>query len=572
MRKQPFLVIFISIILGIFFQEMVLLAKNGVFLLLIFSFLTLILIFSKNFFIQKIKNIFIVFFFFSLGITLHFYNSQKPELPDLKKNEKLIFTIDKKLNSTNKNRRYVIQLSTEKGKFLSVLSVPKKIPELNYKNAYRADLWINVPQKPEDDFQFDYRKYLSRQNIYFQSYLPKNYEIAVRKQLSFSEKIKQNRFLVLQNIEESKISAASKNFLKGIILADRTEMDEITVQDFNRSGLTHFLAISGTHIVVIYWMIMVVLNFLIPLKFRKLSIIISLILIWIFGLYIGFGSSVLRSCLMITIYYIYVFLQRKPDLLHSLSFSGILILLFNSQQLFDIGFQLSFLAVFGIFWLNNPILKHFPIPRNKFQKLIFNTISISFAAQLITLPLVLYYFHQFSWMSIPANLVIIPLSEIIIIFSFLMTLLFGFGIDFYFINIIFDGTIRILLWMIHWFANQDFAFSKMIPMNIFEVFLAFSMVYSLRFLILEFKFKNILTTFVLLFSFLIFRNILNNFYQTKDEIVQTHYFKNPIYIDKKGKKATFYLTKSSDSGKIKKSIIEPYLTSRRIQNFEIVQK
>ena len=126
--------------------------------------------------------------------------------------------------------------------------------------------------------------------------------------------------------------------------------------------------------------------------------------------------------------------------------------------------------------------------------------------------------------------------------------------------------------MIHWFANQDFAFSKMIPMNIFEVFLAFSMVYSLRFLILEFKFKNILTTFVLLFSFLIFRNILNNFYQTKDEIVQTHYFKNPIYIDKKGKKATFYLTKSSDSGKIKKSIIEPYLTSRRIQNFEIVQK
>lgn len=572
MEKQPFLIYFISIILGIFFQEYFDLPEKWVLYSLAISFLMVVFTFSKNFFLQKIRVVFLIAVFFSTGMFLHFYNSRKPQLPELNKNEKLIFTIDKKLNSTNKNRRYVVELSTEKGNFLSVLSVPKNVEKFSFDRAYRSGLWISIPEKPDNDFQFDYQKYLARQHIYFQSYLPGSYEIANRKQLSFSEKIRQNRFNLLQKIENSGMSAQSKNFLKGIILADRTEMDEVTVQDFNRSGLTHFLAISGTHIVIIYWMIMYVLEFLIPVKFRKFSIALSLILIWAFALYIGFGSSVTRSYIMITVYYVYVFLQRKADLLHSLSFAGILILFSDSQQLFDIGFQLSFLAVFGIFWLNQPILNLFPHPKNKFEKIVFNTISISFAAQLVTLPLVLFYFHQFSWMSVPANLVIIPFSEIIIIFSFLMTLLFGFGIDFTFINIIFDKIIQCLLWVIHWFSVQDFAFKTMIPMNIVEVLLCFAIVYSLRFLIINFKIKNILTSVILIFSFFIVRNILNTVHQSDNEILETHYFKNTVYIDKKGEKVLFYIPEKSDSAKIRKSIIEPYLTSRRIRNFEIIRK
>jgi len=572
LEKQPFLIYFISIILGIFFQEYFDLPEKWVLYSLAISFLMVVFTFSKNFFLQKIRVVFLIAVFFSTGMFLHFYNSRKPQLPELNKNEKLIFTIDKKLNSTNKNRRYVVELSTEKGNFLSVLSVPKNVEKFSFDRAYRSGLWISIPEKPDNDFQFDYQKYLARQHIYFQSYLPGSYEIANRKQLSFSEKIRQNRFNLLQKIENSGMSAQSKNFLKGIILADRTEMDEVTVQDFNRSGLTHFLAISGTHIVIIYWMIMYVLEFLIPVKFRKFSIALSLILIWAFALYIGFGSSVTRSYIMITVYYVYVFLQRKADLLHSLSFAGILILFSDSQQLFDIGFQLSFLAVFGIFWLNQPILNLFPHPKNKFEKIVFNTISISFAAQLVTLPLVLFYFHQFSWMSVPANLVIIPFSEIIIIFSFLMTLLFGFGIDFTFINIIFDKIIQCLLWVIHWFSVQDFAFKTMIPMNIVEVLLCFAIVYSLRFLIINFKIKNILTSVILIFSFFIVRNILNTVHQSDNEILETHYFKNTVYIDKKGEKVLFYIPEKSDSAKIRKSIIEPYLTSRRIRNFEIIRK
>jgi competence protein ComEC len=102
-----------------------------------------------------------------------------------------------------------------------------------------------------------------------------------------------------------------------------------------------------------------------------------------------------RSGLMLSIYFVYVLLQRKPDLLHSLSLSAFIILIFDTQQLFDVGFQLSFCAVLGIYWLNQPILNYFPIQDNWFKKLIFNTISISVSAQLATLPLFCTIFISF---------------------------------------------------------------------------------------------------------------------------------------------------------------------------------
>jgi competence protein ComEC len=148
-------------------------------------------------------------------------------------------------------------------------------------------------------------------------------------------------------------------------------MDTGVSADFTKTGLVHFLAISGTHMVIIFWLLMTVLKRSIPLKFKNIAVIISLILIWIFAVFIDYGSSVVRSCLMLTFYYVMVLLQRKPDLLHSMALSGLIILIADTQQLFDIGFQLSFLAVFGIYWLNRPILNCLPKARNSVHDFFF---------------------------------------------------------------------------------------------------------------------------------------------------------------------------------------------------------
>ena len=90
-----------------------------------------------------------------------------------------------------------------------------------------------------------------------------------------------------------------------------------------------------------------------------------------FAVFIDYGSSVVRSCLMLTFYYVMILLQRKPDLLHSMALSGLIILIADTQQLFDIGFQLSFLAVFGIYWLNRPVLNCLPKARNSVHDFFF---------------------------------------------------------------------------------------------------------------------------------------------------------------------------------------------------------
>lgn len=560
-----------SLVLGIFFQEYFSMQEQSLFASVIVCLCANFLVYSKSFFIQKIRSVFIALLFFSFGALLHFYHSEKPDLPAFSKNGEYVFALDKKLNSNVKNRRYVICVKNSEREYLSVLSVPKNVKELDFEHIYRAKLRINQPDKLDNDFQFDYGKYLSRQSIYLQSYLPNDYETAENRNLNFLEKIKQNRLELLHKIDSSGMSANTNNFLKGIILADRTEMDQASVQDFNKSGLVHFLAISGTHIVIIYWLIMIILENLFSVNYRKQSIILSLLLIWLFAVYIGFGSSVVRSCIMITVYYLYIILQRKPDLLHSLSLAGLVILFLNTQQLFDVGFQLSFLAVFGIFLLNQPILDYFPVPKNWFQKLIFNTVSISVSAQLITLPLVLYYFHQFSWMSIPANLLIIPFSEMIIVFSLLMTLLFGFGINIGFITQLYDKMTYFLLKIIHGFADQDFAFYKMIPMNIVETFMCLIIVFSLRSILIKFSLKSISRTTVLVVLFVAARLLFTLNENRKNEIVVAKYFKDNAIIQKNKSEVKVFVHQNSNIEKIRKNIIEPYLTSRRTDRYKEFQ-
>jgi len=428
---------------------------------------------------------------------------------------------------------------------------------------------VTKPKSPEHDFQFDYSKYLSRKEIFYQCFLNEEFFSAKRNDLSFAEKIRQKRLETLQKIDHSEMNFRSREFLKGIILADRTEMDAETVKDFNRSGLVHFLAISGTHIVVIFGMFYFLMMRFSSVGLKKYAIVISLLFIWIFAVFIGFGNSVVRSCIMISVYFIYVLLQRKPDLLHSLALSTFIILIIDTQQIFDVGFQLSFLAVLGIYWLNQPILKLLPRQDNFVKKIIFNTISISISAQLATLPLVLYYFHQFSLISIVANFFIVPFSEVIIIFSFLMTALIGFNLNFNWIDVVYDFTIRALLEVIHWFADFDILFFENIPLNLAEVFALFAVVYFLRFALISFKVKTF-SNLVLVFGMFFILRIGFNVLEGQKEEVLVHYYKKEAVISiKLGTKALFLMNESENNAKIKQYILNPYISNRRIKKVEI---
>ena len=572
MNKQPLLICAISFGLGIFFQDKFDFPFWGTAAILVLGIVGFLAgFFIRNFFFDRLKSAFLVFLFFSIGIFLHFLNSNSAQNFDFEKNKttKIVFQLSKKLNSNERNKRYEIEILNFEKPFSAVISIPKEQKELDFLHFYLAEAYLNPTQKPQYDFQFDYQKYLARQNIHYQGFIPNEISFKKKESVSFADKIKQKRLDLLFRIDNSSLQPQNKAILKGIILADRTEIDQEIINHFSKTGLIHILAISGSHMAIIFLMILFVLNPIFSVKYRNIPIYISLAAIWGFAIFIDYGNSVVRSCIMITVYYIMIFLQRKPNLLHSLALAGMMILSIDTQQLFDVGFQLSFLAVFGIFWLYKPITNHYKPLKNRAIRFILNTFSLSLAAQLTTLPLILFYFHQFSIMSVFINVVSIMVSQGFIIFSFIISILFGIEFTPDWLLEIYNWCASFFLNMVAFFSKTDFSFVENVSIEIPELIILFVLVYLLRSV---FEKPNVKTFthfsfFILLF---IFTRILTNFYFWKKEEILLHsFFKQTIVSVKQGDKAVFIMSNEADTEKINNFIIKSYITSRRVKNIEI---
>ena len=572
MNKQPLLICAISFGLGIFFQDKFDFPFWGAVAILVLGIVGFLAgLFIRNFFFDRLKSAFLVFLFFGIGTFLHFLNSNSIQCFDFEKNKttKIVFQLSKKLNSNERNKRYEVEILNFEKPFSAVISIPKEQKELDFLHFYSAEAYLNPTQKPQYDFQFDYQKYLARQNIHYQGFIPNEISFKKKESVSFADKIKQKRLDLLFRIDNSSLQPQNKAILKGIILADRTEIDQEIINHFSKTGLIHILAISGSHMAIIFLMILFVLNPIFSVKYRNIPIYISLAAIWGFAIFIDYGNSVVRSCIMITVYYIMIFLQRKPNLLHSLALAGMMILSIDTQQLFDVGFQLSFLAVFGIFWLYKPITNHYKPLKNRAIRFILNTFSLSLAAQLTTLPLILFYFHQFSIMSVFINVVSIMVSQGFIIFSFIVSILFGIEFTPDWLLEIYDWCASFFLNMVAFFSKTDFSFVENVSIQIPELIILFVLVYLLRSVFEKPNIKTFtrLSFFVLLF---LFTRILTNFYSwRKEEILLHSFLKQNIVSLKQGDKAVFIVSNEADMEKINNFVIKSYITSRRIKNIEI---
>lgn len=569
MSKQPLFILLICLIVGILAQEILQFSWLWATICLGIGITTLLSFLLKNLIILKLRPLFISILFFSIGVFIHFLNSIPTDLPQIPQEAEIIFSLDKKLNSNEKNKRYEISAFYNGKPFRSILSVPKKEKELDFSHYYQAKVWINKVEPPQNNYQFNYAKYLQRKDIYFQAFAKNSLQKSPKTELSFSEFWKQKRLDVLANIDQTTMSDKVRNFLKSIILADRTELHQEILSDFQQSGLIHLLAISGTHIGIIFGAIFLFLKKVIPLKFNKFTIPISLAFIWFFAFFIGGGNPVIRACTMLTAYFSFQILQRKTDTLHSTSLAGLAILAFDTQQLFDIGFLLSFCSVLGIFWFNQAIINRFPKPKNSIQRIYLYTFSLSTSAQLGTIPLILYHFHQYSLISIIANLAIIPLAQIIIVFSFLMTILLAFNLKIIWLEYIYEYSISIILELIKFFGNIEFGFFQNISFSLSEAFVLSIFIFSLKFLLNNFNLKNILKTTYILLIFISLRLIIN-FYEYQKFEIKTHHLNQEKIVSVKEKgKVYFYLKQDINNSKTEKYIIQPYLISIRCKEYEI---
>jgi competence protein ComEC len=457
-------------------------------LLLTFSVVLLIYLISINSFYKTLKayrfkgitGVFFYLFCFVLGGLICLLNTQS-----LKKDyyEKHSFNylkvwVNDEPQQTNDIVRFEVVVTTgydlNKSQNLSgKLLIALKIDSLNpVKLNYGDELIIsskNLPVEPSyNPSEFDFKAWLATKNIYHQTFINQNHLIKLNSNtgnpvIKYAIEVRKRQVAIYRKFIHNDEAFAVASTL---VLGYRADLSKETLAAYSKTGTIHALSVSGMHVGIIYIFLNWALFFLDKkkgLKLFKLLLISSLI--WYYSLLTGFSPSVLRSAIMLTVYILAKAFNKNSNSYNILAFTAFCLLVYNPFLIWDVGFQLSFLAVFGLIYLQPKIYKWFYI-KNKWLDKLWATVALSLAAQIATFPLSIYYFHQFPLYFIFSNLfILLPLTAMMYL---------GIGIlmlRLYFLAPIFEWIINFTNDGLKWIANLPFSGITSIWLNQWQLIL-----------------------------------------------------------------------------------------------------
>lgn len=219
---------------------------------------------------------------------------------------------------------------------------------------------------------------------------------------------------LLQVFKEQLPHADRAALLSALLLGYRAELDKELVQAFSDTGTTHVLSVSGLHVGIIYGVLNYLLSFLLRFRYGKIVRgLLIMMLVCLYALISGLSPCVCRAALMISLVVIGQWQKHPVHVYNTMAASAFFLLVYEPYLITDVGFQLSYLALWGIVWLQ-PLIHNWIHCPNKWLDKLWLLSSVSIAAQTLTLPLSWYYFQQFPVYFIPANWLIIPCSTLIL--------------------------------------------------------------------------------------------------------------------------------------------------------------
>lgn len=304
---------------------------------------------------------------------------------------------------------------------------------------------VSAPQNP---YQFDYRKYLERKGICHQLYLTsEQYRVLESSSEHGIHALAYRlRAKMIDIIKNSGLSEKEQGIASALLLGWDEDIDAETLQSFSNAGIAHFLSVSGLHLGIIFLFIGYLLFWLgNTRRSRIIKGCIQLAVLWFFAMMTGLAPSILRAATMFSLISIGEMFFTRASFYNNIASSAFFLLCFNPFMLFDVGFQLSYLGVLGIVILQPGIKNLIAIPtgldfvkilQNSWNKDVTSKIArffvrllqyvtnavlwilakvwelscVSIAAQIVTLPLTFYYFHQFPVYFLIANVSIIPFA------------------------------------------------------------------------------------------------------------------------------------------------------------------
>lgn len=284
--------------------------------------------------------------------------------------------------------------------------------------------WIRIPLRPivnKPNAPFDYAGYCLRQKITHEGFLSNPAQIRfLSTQEDPASLLPRVRYYIRTMLYSHLQDSLHAGLAAALFIGWKEGLDPELKQHYSRTGTIHIIAISGLHVSLVFE---IVWYLLFPLIFirggRILRTSFTLIVVWVFCFLAGGEASVLRAGIMFTAVQLGRGLQRPVSGLQALGLSGLCLLLADPDWLFDPGCQLSHAAVAGILLLH-PIFLSFAQIQNPILKNGWESACMTLAATIGTLPFSVYYFKQFPLLFLPANLIAVPLSSLILLSLFLL--------------------------------------------------------------------------------------------------------------------------------------------------------
>ena len=486
----------------------------------------------------------------------------------------IALTIREKLKSSPFNDRYLaiinhIDHKEQTGRIILNIQNDRLHHVFKVGNRLLIKGILTKNKPPNNPYQFDYSKYLENKQIYAQLYADLDaIKIATEMEKNIWYYSSKLRTRIIRNLEKNNFNKTELNVAMALIMGQQQDISPDIIRDYQFAGAVHILSVSGLHIGFILLFITFILQ---PIPNTKrgsfIRLITILIFLSLFGILAGLAPSVVRSVTMFSFVAIGNHLRRSVNIYHTLLVSILLILLFEPSFLFDVGFQLSYIALFFIIWLQ-PLLSSIWKPKYKISKYIWDILTVSFAAQIGTLPLSIYYFHQFPGLFFITNLLIIPVLSIIMIVGVVVMLLAAFNMIPVFLSQLLEWSIYYLNKIINAIATFEQFIIQDIPLHFNLLVSGYLLLFTL---IIWFKKPSFTKMALVLISFLILQFSYFKIQwkmKTEQELIVFNSKKNTLIVERKGESILIYGNDSILKTAQKNSLLKSY----RIGNFTTLEK
>lgn len=546
-------------ILGIPFLISYYLSKKNLGQKLYFGFTTYVIFFFVGVSTQSLHN--------KRFIESHYVNKFKSE-----KNYFIGATLIEKLKSSGSNDRYIAEITSldslkTSGKILFNIrkdSLNLKL-EIGSKLLYYGKIYKH--KEPNNPNQFDYGKYLENKSIYGQIYADSDVKVnsVLDQNIWYYAAAFRNR--IITNLEKSGFAKDELNVVIALILGQQQDISPEILKDYQLAGAVHILSVSGLHV----GCIMIAIGFLLkPLPKTKFGEILKLFIIiaflWLFALIAGFSPAVTRSVVMFTFIAVGEYSNRKTNIFHTLIASMFFILLFEPSFIFDVGFQLSYCALFFIVWMK-PIFDKIWMPENKILKYIWGILSVSFAAQIGAFPLSVYYFHQFPGLFFVTNLLVLPLLGVILALGVFVMLWAYITTVPVFLARLLEYSIWFLNKIINFVASFESFIFQDISFNWQMMVTCYLMIFAFAIWLMKPDFTKLSLALVTIIIFQITYFGTEYLNQKQEEFIVFNAKRNTIISERKGESIVLY-TNDSLSEATMNFAVKPYL----VGNFASISK